>query len=167
MRQPSHSSQWRVARSSQCTHCEVSVPYHVCNRFAPRGEIFGDPEEAFRFGDRIHEDQARDEFNVLAWCHLSKPLSPSGSNLGCPFAANDPALPATRLQPSVEPALAINRYAAAESLQGETDRRAGISNPRDHVDPSQSGPGGIGRATRRAHAFRIPWVDGKDQIFTE
>jgi len=45
--------------------------YHVCNRFARGEEIFGDPEEAICFVDRLHEVKARDGFAVLAWCLMS------------------------------------------------------------------------------------------------
>jgi len=40
--------------------------YHVYNRFSCGEEVFGDPEEAICFVDRIHEVKARDGFTVLA-----------------------------------------------------------------------------------------------------
>ena len=45
--------------------------YHVYNRFARGEEIFGDPEEAICFVDRLHEVKGRDGFAVLAWCLMS------------------------------------------------------------------------------------------------
>jgi putative transposase len=45
--------------------------YHVYNRFSCGEGVFGDPEEAICFVDRLHEVKARDGFTVLAWCLLS------------------------------------------------------------------------------------------------
>ena len=45
--------------------------YHVYNRFSCGEEVFGDPEEAICFVDRLHEVKARDGFTVFAWCLLT------------------------------------------------------------------------------------------------
>lgn len=45
--------------------------YHVCNRFARGEPIFGDPEEAIAFVDRLREVKARDGLSIHAWCVMS------------------------------------------------------------------------------------------------
>jgi REP element-mobilizing transposase RayT len=45
--------------------------YHVYNRFARGEEVFGDPEEATCFVERLRETKNRDGFLVFAWCVMS------------------------------------------------------------------------------------------------
>ena len=71
--------------------------YHVYNRFA-RGEgVFGDPEEAIDFVERLREVKTRDGFNVFAWTLLTNhyhlalrasavPLSRTMQFLQCGFS---------------------------------------------------------------------------------
>jgi REP element-mobilizing transposase RayT len=71
--------------------------YHVYNRFA-RGEgVFGDPEEAIEFVERLREVKARDGFVVFAWALLTNhyhvalrasavPLSRTMQFLQCGFS---------------------------------------------------------------------------------
>jgi putative transposase len=45
--------------------------YHVYNRVASGEPVFGDPEEAIRFVEIVHEVKARDGWTVFAWCVMS------------------------------------------------------------------------------------------------
>lgn len=45
--------------------------YHVYNRFARGEAVFGDPEEAIGFVERLRDTKERDGFVVLAWCLMS------------------------------------------------------------------------------------------------
>ncbi len=45
--------------------------YHVYNRFAGGEGVFGDPEEAIGFVERLREVKTRDGFVVFAWTLLT------------------------------------------------------------------------------------------------
>ena len=45
--------------------------YHVYNRFARGEAVFGDPEEAIEFVERLRDTKERDGFAVHAWCLMS------------------------------------------------------------------------------------------------
>jgi hypothetical protein len=53
--------------------------YHVYNRFARGEAVFGDPEEAIGFVERLRRTKERDEFCVLA---CSRPETVLFGNLG-------------------------------------------------------------------------------------
>ena len=45
--------------------------YHVYNRVASGEPVFGNPDEAVEFIERIRDVKKRDGWTVFAWCLLS------------------------------------------------------------------------------------------------